>query len=49
MTVLLGDTADDRSKPLGLKASDNSRTNLAKCSFSSAWPLLHSTCQQTGY
>lgn len=43
MTALLGDTAEDRSKPLGLKALLNSLTSSANAGLSEEGPLLQST------
>lgn len=45
--VLLGETAVDNSKFLGLNARDNSRTKSVKPCFSAADPLVQSVCQQT--
>lgn len=43
ITALLGDTADERSKPLGLNALLNSLTSSAKAGLSEDGPLLQST------
>jgi hypothetical protein len=43
MTTLLGETAEDNSSPLGLKACRNSLINVEKAALSESGPFLQST------
>lgn len=43
ITRLLGETAEERSQPLGLNSAWSSLTNSAKAGLSDAGPLLQST------